>query len=201
MLCTVAWFLWNPVGWKFEWEPVVVFLFALAGFITTEVANGCGKIPPLIHPNDYNLFKNLIELLPSSGPIEFIRRHDFIVEFDRDILKPFKVFIHEWDNAEHEFIDTELEEIRCELYKAVTAFNTSIGKFTSPNPKGYQAVRYEECRDDPNHEKRFREEAEIINNAADKVVEFHQQLIRKGRAKLDLDIENGKREKRGQIYV
>ena len=38
MLTTVAWFFYNPVGWVFQWEPIVVFFSSLAGFVATEIS-------------------------------------------------------------------------------------------------------------------------------------------------------------------
>jgi hypothetical protein len=65
MLATVAWFFWNPVGWTFDWEPVVVFLFALSGYLTTEYA-GFEKGEAKIHPSDEFLFRSFLEVLPSK---------------------------------------------------------------------------------------------------------------------------------------
>jgi len=62
MLGTVAWFFWNPEGWTFEWEPIVVFLLALTGFITTDFKNrntvedrDCAGTPER-DPADINLY-------------------------------------------------------------------------------------------------------------------------------------------------
>lgn len=37
LLATEAWFLWNPNGWIFEWEPIVCFVGLLGAYISLDI--------------------------------------------------------------------------------------------------------------------------------------------------------------------
>ena len=180
MISTVAWFFWNPVGWIFQWEPIVVFLLSLAGFVATENTRHTSLEKVQCHSNDKRLFTELLEVLPSKTIIEFLKQHDFLVDFQLDDLNPVRTFHIEWDNAEHEFLDEELENIRKALMDAAIDLRNKISKYTSPNQGGFQAVRSDRLKHNERHEERFRKEAGIINEAADVFVEAHQKLVRAG---------------------
>jgi hypothetical protein len=189
MLATVAWFFWNPVGWVFQWEPIVVFLLALAGFVAAEKTTPSAlaeKQNLNAHPNDVRLFKEFLGIMPSKTFIEFLKQHDFLLEFELENLNPLRRFINEWDNAEHEFQDAELEDIRKSLMSAGEYFSRKVSKYTSPNDSGWQAVRSDRLKGIEEHEKRFRNEAAIIDAASDEFVRLHQELVRKGRLRCQL---------------
>ena len=184
MLATVAWFFWNPDGWIFQWEPIVVFLLSLAGFISAEIkgsGSDIGTNGNNAHPNDIQLFNDFILMLPSETFVEFLKEHDFLGDFELESLAPLRQFIYEWDNAAHEFQDAALEKIRKELMDAAKDVNHKISKYTSPNSSGWQAVRVDNLKHQDEHEARFRREAGFINEAVDVFVEKHQELVRKGR--------------------
>lgn len=186
MLATVAWFFWNPEGWVFQWEPIVVFLLSLAGFFAAEKTGSSSKQERQVensHPNDVQLFERLLEVLPSKTFIEFLKQHDFLLDFQLEGVDPLRRFINEWDNAEHEFQDSELEELRKSLMDAGNDLSYKISKYTSQNNSGWQAVRPDRLKHVEEHEERFRKEAGIIDAASDEFVRIHQELVRKGRQK------------------
>ncbi len=191
MLATVAWFFWNPKGWTFQWEPIVVFLLTLAGFVGAEITGRRYQSKAdLSAPRDGDvlLLRELIQLLPSDGVIDFLRHHDFLNDFELDAIGPLREFLHRWDNAEHEFHNAELEQLRKELISATEGLSHSISKYTSSNKTGIQAVRVDRLKHIAEHEERFRREADIINSAADEVVQKHQELIRTGRRSFVIDV-------------
>ena len=186
MLATVAWFFWNPVGWIFQWEPIVAFLLALAGLVAAENTGQSAQQveqDKKAHPNDIYLFGKFLEVLPSKTSIEFLKQNDFLLDFKIETLDPLRKFINEWDNAEHEFEDSELEELRKSLMATGKDLSEKISKYTSPNYSGFQAVRVDKLKHIEKHEERFRKEAEIINSASNEFVRIHQELVRKGRQK------------------
>lgn len=192
MLATVAWFFWNPAGWTFNWEPVAVFFGTLIVYIGFDVREHRGVAlvseqlspPPRPHPVDIELFARLRELLPSTGVIAFLREHDFLGAFDRDDIRPLNEFIREWDNAEHRYIDPELEVLRHALYQSVHRLCNLIAKYTSPTRMGRQSVRSDHHEYDPDREQRYHREAQEINECADQVVRSHQELFTRAREKL-----------------
>ena len=104
MLFNVAWFLWNPADWTFEWEPVVAFTLTLAGFIAADVHDSSsisGNLAKQGHPNDVALAKKLLDALPSNGIIKFLKEHDFLGSFRSEEIRPINQFLYEWDNPDH----------------------------------------------------------------------------------------------------
>lgn len=188
IMATVAWFFWNPNGWSFEWEPVVVFLASLGAFIGFDwkehsISRKTQERATDAHPSDVLLFKQLIELLPSTGIIQFMKTHDFLGSFKRDEINSIEEFLYEWDNAEHEFQDRDVEGLKVQLYVAAQNFDKLVGKYTSPNKYGFQAVRPDHFEGGHQRELEFQREAKEIGDAADEVVAKHQEFVRAGRQK------------------
>lgn len=185
-MATVAWFFWNPQGWSFEWEPIVVFFASLAAFITFDIKeqSPLKSSDSQVHPADVTLFNEFLQLLPSAGVIEFLRTHDFLGSFRRNNIEPINTFVREWSNAEHEFQDKDIEKQKQELYEAAQSFVRLIGSYTSPNNKGFQSVIPDYYEDGEERERTFKKEAEEIGDAADLVVEKHQEIIKVARSKL-----------------
>ncbi len=189
MLATVAWFFWNPTGWVLQWEPIVVFLALLAGYIAVEKTSQSSKgettkVSP--HPNDVLLYNKFLETLPSNTFIEFLKQHDFLIDFNPESIAPLSDFIYEWNNAEHEFQDGSLEAHREKLMEAAVNLSNKISKYTVQNKSGLLAVRVQDQKHIEEHEQRFREEAKLINEAADQFIELHQNLVREGRTKCNV---------------
>ena len=181
MLATVAWFFWNPEGWVFEWEPIVVFLGFLAGFIGAEIKGAPTiSINNTTHQNDIDLFNDFLTIFPSETFIEFLKGHDFLIDFELESLRPLNQFIYEWDNAEHEFQNQELEQLRSQLMELANDLSNKIGMYSSPNTSGRQAVRVDRRKHQDEHEARFQKEATEINDSADAFTKKQQELVRKG---------------------
>ena len=189
LLATVAWFFWNPVGWEFQWEPIVVFFASLAIFLNTDLQHKKKKTVDEAHPADVELFARLKLLLPSTGVIRFLKEHDFMGSFNRKTVDPLDDFRLNWDNAEHQFIDEGLESLREILYKKSEEFYLEMARLTSPNDAGFQAVvsdRVQTTSEKPwsYWEKKFQGEAKILNGKADELVEAHQNLVAAATRKL-----------------
>lgn len=134
---------------------------------------------------DAELFKNLIDLLPSTGTIAFLRHHDFWTPFKSSTLHPLMDFVQNWDNAQHRFVDGELEALRAELHRWAADFCRTMATNTSPDSAGFQAVRTEYGYS-PERESRYRREAAELNDRADAVVQKHEALVKRARERLEL---------------
>jgi hypothetical protein len=184
MMFIVAWFFWNPEGWTFEWEPIVTFTLTLAGFIVADRHINKTEETCSVSDHDINLYEKLVASLPVNGVMRVINEHDFLDSFERCDISDLRRFTCEWDNSEHEFVDSSLEALRTSFLKAAGAFNLAVAKYTSPNNLGFQSVRVDSQLHDPVHEARFHKEATIINNAASKAYDAHQSLIRACKTRL-----------------
>jgi hypothetical protein len=143
-------------------------------------------IPPKSNfcETDLKLFENLKSSLPSKGSISFIGEQNMAgFSWPRERLDQLETFYHEWDDAEHEFIDNELETLRSRLHNLIGNYLGQIAVNTFPafNPER-QTVPPEWEDGNP---KRFFEVVNDLHETAGEIVKTHQDLIRLGRKKIE----------------
>ena len=131
------------LGWLVadtSWEPIALLIGSLAALMFSEIEflRAVARDTPAAsakiegqQDEDRKLFEQLTALLPSDGIIGFIERHDMAGSFALDRLNPLDEFIHTWKNAEHEFLDVDLEHAKSELYKHCREFSNLIGRHIS----------------------------------------------------------------------
>lgn len=176
LLLTVAWFARSP-----DWEPAVGFLGLLATLIGLEVKTKSAKGP---HP-DKELFQEFLRVLPSNDSIEFIRTFNMAgFSFDRRKLDDLKEFAYEWDDAEHEFHDKQLETKRKKLLKLIQKYLNYIAMHTFHTEYRYlYSVPLEWEYQKP---ELFNQIVGDLHRFAEEIVSTHQDLVRTGRRKLRL---------------
>jgi len=126
--------------------------------------------------HDRTLFAKFLTDLPSTGSISFIRDFDFRHSFRSDVLNDLDRFYHGWNNAEHEFLDQQLEALRAELYEAVERFLNNVGRLTAPTLAGLQSVIPKGIDPDINLPAHVRSDITLLNDCADVVHTTHQEL-------------------------
>lgn len=133
---------------------------------------------------DRKLFQMLLDELPSSGSIRFIDQFNMAgFSFPRSALAQLEQFYHTWSDAEHEFVDVALEELRSKLLRLVGHYLGLIAVNVFPaSATGYLTVPPEwELHD----AERFFSVVSALHEAAAEVVAVHQELVRVGRRRLD----------------
>ncbi len=131
---------------------------------------------------DRALFEKLRTELPLNGSIDFVRNHPVGVSFHRDKPKELFEFLYYWNDAEHEFLDTELDAKRSQLYAVISEYLHVLGKNTWSIPKSdYQGIPEEWEWNQP---ERLAEVVRKIENLSTRLVECYDDLIRTGRRKL-----------------
>jgi hypothetical protein len=173
-LASAVWFIRHP-----QWDSTV------AGLASLGVLVGA-LIEQKIHrgkETDRRLFQQFKAVLPSKGSIDFIDKFNMAgFSFDVSRLDDLYNFLHDWDDAEHEFLDRKLEEKRKRLLKLVAEYSHLIGLNTWQTNRGFQTVPPEWETEQPT---RFYETVEKLHAKAGEIVETHQQLVRLGRRKLE----------------
>ncbi len=141
------------------------------------------RSPTTEEGHDHRLFRLLLEELPSGGSIHFIKGRNMAgFSFPSSRLEQLDSFWHEWTDADHEFLDQELEAQRRKLFELVDKYMTAIVTNTfSANSPGFQTVPPEWEIEQPD---RFQKVVEELHDLAGKVFEAHQDLVRLGKAKL-----------------
>jgi diacylglycerol O-acyltransferase len=76
----------------------------------------------------YACYLEGFEALPGAGIVDFLRNHDFINQFDVAYVWPVGEFIDSWGDAEHEFQNAEIEQLRIDLMAAADDLSKHIGK-------------------------------------------------------------------------
>jgi len=132
---------------------------------------------------DLRLFNEFKKVLPSNGSIHFIDEQNMAgFSWPREKLQDLDVFYHEWNDAEHEFLDNDLESIRAKLHELIGDYLGQIETNTFPaNNPDWQTVPPEW---ELENQKRFFEVVNKLHETAGLIVETHQELIRKARKKL-----------------
>jgi hypothetical protein len=132
---------------------------------------------------DEKLFHQLKEVLPSKGSIHFIDEQNMAgFSWPRNKLDDLDKFYYEWNDAEHEFLDNELEQMRVQLHDLIGDYLGLIATNTFParNPE-WQTVPPEWEEKNP---KQFFDVVGKLHDTAGNIVKTHQELIRKARFKL-----------------
>ncbi|RXJ77869.1 hypothetical protein CRV03_02545 [Arcobacter sp. F155] len=150
---------------------------------------------------DNILFNKFLKELPSNGSIEFLKTHSFGDSFQLEELRQIMDFQCEWNNAEYEFINEDLEIIRKELYENISKFiyKNSMGSYSQRN--GWFSTIPDNCQGEWDLPKQVIEKIEEMNDLANKVVESHQELVRLGRRILNISNLNNQNNISKEKYI
>jgi hypothetical protein len=139
----------------------------------------------LVEPreSDWALLKELLDVLPSnSGPIGYLRQAS-MESFIENLSDQLHAFAADWDNAEHQFHDSEVENGRVSLVEAVWGLLLVMGEVTWSLGNNRQGVP-PEWKYGVRHED-YVSAVGRLSEAAARVVEAHQAVISVGRKKLN----------------
>lgn len=141
---------------------------------------------------DIDLMKEFIKSLPSnSNTVLFLKDHDFANTFPIRKLELLKEFNYDWNNAEYEFVNPELNEILKRFKTHTETFfaklNPNIGVRFSGSEDGELYMSVIKNTIDPEYQEIPKKTQEIINELNDmatKLYEVHQELINYAKTKL-----------------
>lgn len=133
---------------------------------------------------DQDFFKELTNVLPKTGSINWLREYDFGGAFRFNWLGDIRNFIDLCKHPDFEFIDDELESLKLQLLKQCNDFLDAIQSGTeSINKVEFVVMRIPPKLMHKNPEK-FHSIRKQINVSARNVVETYDKLIRQSRRKL-----------------
>jgi len=134
---------------------------------------------------DKKLFEKFLEILPSTdGSINFITQCGVEQAFKPSSLDNFQKYFDEWDNAEHEFLDPELEKKQKYLRSLIGEYlrTMSVEACFPVHPKSERCQIPKEWRE--TQPDRFNNVVKKLNSLTNDIFDTHQELIRIGRKKL-----------------
>jgi hypothetical protein len=148
-----------------------------------EIKEDPGEAPNRHEEIDRENFSKFLKALPSKGSIDFIDKQNMAgFSWPLNSLDDLDRFYYEWNDAEHEFLDNELEQLRTQLHQQIGDYLGQIATNTFPaNSPGYQTVPPEWEEKIP---KRFFEVVGKLHDSAGNIVKVHQELVRTARLKL-----------------
>lgn len=135
------------------------------------------------HAHDRELWDQLTSLLKSDGIIGFLDQNNMAgFSFPEAVFEPIRVFYHEWNRPEREFISPELEGLRASLWQKIAAYIELLSANTWPthNPDRHTVPPEWEI----NQPERFWRVVKAFHDLAGEIVELHRQIVRVGRAQL-----------------
>jgi hypothetical protein len=132
-----------------------------------------------LNERDRNLFAQFLKEFPSQGEsIRFLREHDIGGRFQASWLDEIYDFLRVWKDAEHEFINTDIENKRQVLWNALNIFVRELHQYaSSTHREGWLSIR--EMIGHEDRGKLFQIQ-ERLNDLATEAYKAHQDLIREG---------------------
>lgn len=131
--------------------------------------------------HDLKLYDMLLELLPTSGIINFLDQNNMAgFSFLDAKLDPLRTFYYEWNKPDHEFIHPELESIRKQLWQKADDYLEIIATQT------FSLGRSAERRSVPEEwefeqPERFSRVVKSLHGLASEIVVLHCTLMRTAR--------------------
>lgn len=158
-----------------SWEPAITSIGLLASLLSQEVIpvlRGQTKV------HDKELFDKLLVQFPSNGPsLQFLKDHDIGSPFYQDDIIELNNFVTLWDNAEHEFQNKNIEKQRVGLLNLAQQFRKDLSSNIYPHGVDSFTMDINDWEESPEILKK----RDNLNQAATKVYEAHQQLVRIGK--------------------
>jgi hypothetical protein len=132
---------------------------------------------------DKELFAKLLQTLPSSGSIEFLKMHDVGGNFEWSRLDELHAFRHDWDSPEHHFLDQDLDSRRAQLCDAVGSYLDflALNTFATDAEHDRHRVPPEWSWKQP---QKYEDTIGALNSLVDKVVRAHGDLVMFARKRL-----------------
>lgn len=152
MTGSLAWFLWPDAHWKIEPEPLVAFAVAALAWLASTLTDNVALSPSLEgdvqdtanlalvpHQHDIRLLNRFNNTVPQRSR-SFLRDLDFGTLVARDGLTPFNELVDNWDGADYEFVDEEVEHAWRDFRKALADLLDRVAVWTYPSRNNPQAL-------------------------------------------------------------
>lgn len=134
---------------------------------------------------DKKLFLEFVDLLPSDGlDVKLLEEHDFGNSHHGNEVKALDTFVHTWNNAQKEFLDSELESKRSVFIKKAHHFIYTLAgrSYAIGNGEIFSCVpdAYRGEWDWPSH---IDKQIEELNELGTELFELHKEIVLTARRK------------------
>ncbi|MFT6958548.1 MAG: hypothetical protein ACJAYC_003566 [Halieaceae bacterium] len=140
--------------------------------------------PERPHPSDVALIDDYLKQFAEPWFLNFMKENDFCQTFRADSIVPLDVMLNEWNTANHEFIDEDIEQQRKGVFAKAGNLRTAI--FTHCGVIGGNVDLLSVKTDNMDEARRqlAYEDGGKINDLVTEFLKAHEEMIRKGKAKL-----------------
>jgi len=145
--------------------------------ILTLLAGRYWRFLDHVFEHDLNVYKKILEILPSNGSILFIRQHDFGASFEVDQLQDFYNFLEYSLRPEIRFIGKKLERLRKKLVDNTSVFNSYLGTHTWRLTSSNSRINKMKDPDEFSSDEEYSKEKEKINELSALVCQSYDDLV------------------------
>lgn len=133
-----------------------------------------------IDAHDTRLLAQFLREFPSQGSAaRFLRHHDLTTSFRASDLDSLYEFVNNWNDAEHEFNNSELDDKRKKLWAVLNIFLKDLAQQTSTTHiEGWLSTGFK----DMGNSSEMLEVHQRLNQLGTESYEVHQNLVRVGRS-------------------
>ena len=175
-------------GWDWLYPlPLLVLLVIVLAIVGAALYQERRRPDPERVKQDLRRWEEIERVLPRQA-ITWVREHDFPAGFRMEETDPFYDF-RAYDEVEHRFMDPDLETRRKALHAAVVEFTNAVNLHTSPagGSSDFQTVKPQYwIADDDEYRSLMRERSTALNDAADKIVKWYDELYKLAREKFNI---------------
>ncbi|MGO6781226.1 hypothetical protein GR211_16710 [Rhizobium leguminosarum] len=140
---TGVWFGYSLPGAEFPWEPIVTGVCIFSTWLGLDMASvGTLQSRDELHPHDKTLGQSLRAKFDPMT-LRFLKEESFGQPFKNELLENLETLADDWQGANHEFENAELDNISSEIVKFTNEFCNKVAEYAGVaerRPAGYLAV-------------------------------------------------------------
>jgi HNH endonuclease len=176
----------HPIGTKYTEKELIAHRDAWYG----KVANSHG-VPSgdTVVETDKQIYNKFIKTLPWDGAISFVDQNNFAgLSFEVRLLDPLYAFINLCDNPAFQFIDSDLEGLKCQLLSHTKKYTSLIGQNSFPcrnsNSSETRRNKIPEKWEWGDNSELYSKAVNGIHSTAQLICDTYKELINMGTRKL-----------------
>lgn len=160
-------FGWMITDWS--WESALAFAASFAAYVAEDYRMLCTF-------HDGSLARKLVNDLPSTGVMRFIREVDFGAPFSDSALRQLDEFLASWVGPEHDFANPRTNALKKYFIERAHGFRTALAGCTRSLGVDRLTIKYSEFT--PENDLRFKEEKRMLNDLATDLAKVHADLLK-----------------------
>ncbi|ANM03195.1 hypothetical protein AMC78_CH01057 [Rhizobium phaseoli] len=175
---TGIWFGYSLHGAEFPWEPIVTGVCIFSTWLGLDISSaGALTSKDQLHPHDRDLGQSLrAQFDPMT--LRFLREESFGQPFKNKLLESLETLADDWQGANYEFENAELDNISSEIVRLANEFCIKIAEYAGVaerRPAGYLTVPLQkELAADEFSERTWANIRELRELASSLVVEYEK---------------------------